>query len=397
MSASASKDWKGSIAIEAALPPGAAAYVPSLRLDTRDAPARLLRQGTGSRSLRTSAGRTPFDQASDRGLRRDLRRPERTRLRGAAGRRDPRTPQKPKRVSDDRRGGVLHPPSPGNLGGGSLLLALVTRSARCSPRRPAGARTVAGRNRCAISKHRSSRTSRSIFNAIGHGPWRAPTLIAISLRAGRARRWRGLIAFAAAGGDDAARHKRDQASRRPATPAGVDGRTARFFVSSGYAAARKCNRDRDRAVFHQGRAADARSGFGAAGVVSAAMVLEPHVSPGSPALRRSGRGLLGWQSSSSASECVQSAAMSGSRRCSRAAGAMTPSTWGGRQRVRDLGYPWRRSTERRGNDPEAERRVEHDPHRRSRWPTASGSTSNSVASPSSQPSNRWIGRAPGER
>ena len=177
-----------------------------------------------------------------------------------------------------------------------------------------------------------------IFNAIGHGLWRALTLLAISLVLVRARRWRGLIAFAVAEAmTPLATNVIKLLVDRPRPPGSMVEPHGSSFPS-GHAAYATATAIAIVLLFS--RAGRRRPlWFGAAGVVSAAMVwsrtyLQVHWL--SDALAG---GLLGLAIVLLSFGGVQFAAMSGLRRCSRAVGAMTPSTRGGRQRVRDRGYP----------------------------------------------------------
>ena len=78
------RDWKGSVRRRGSmLPPGMAAYGRAVRLDARPRPRPLRRPDRDRRLPRQVRHLRP----GDRDLRRDLRRPERTRLRGTPGRR----------------------------------------------------------------------------------------------------------------------------------------------------------------------------------------------------------------------------------------------------------------------------------------------------------------------
>ena len=117
------KDWKGSFAFEAAIPPGAAAYGRACGWTLARAHAR-----SGDRiAISSYLGKSDvFDQAiAD--LRRNLRRPERTRLQRTPGRRRLRPCQSPNRPLTTRRShrAALLPPR--NVRGG------LTRWARFFP------------------------------------------------------------------------------------------------------------------------------------------------------------------------------------------------------------------------------------------------------------------------
>ena len=75
------KDWKGSFAFEAAIPAGAAAYGRACGWTLARAHAR-----SGDRiAIAAYLGKSRRLRPGDRRLRRDVRRPERARLRGAQG------------------------------------------------------------------------------------------------------------------------------------------------------------------------------------------------------------------------------------------------------------------------------------------------------------------------
>ena len=77
------KDWKGSFAFEAAIPPGAAAYGRACGWTLARAHAR-----SGDRiAISSYLGKSDSLRPGNRDLRRNLRRPERTRLQGTPGRR----------------------------------------------------------------------------------------------------------------------------------------------------------------------------------------------------------------------------------------------------------------------------------------------------------------------
>ena len=177
-----------------------------------------------------------------------------------------------------------------------------------------------------------------IFNALGHGLWRALTLLAIGLVLLRARRWQALIAFAVAEAiTPVATNVIKLLVDRPRPPGAMVEPHGSSFPS-GHAAYASATAIAVVLLFT--RAGRRRPlWFGAAAVVSAAMVwsrtyLQVHWL--SDALAG---GLLGLAVVLLSFGGVQTAAMSGLRRYSRAAGETTPSTRGGRQRVRGRGYP----------------------------------------------------------
>ena len=84
-----------------------------------------------------------------------------------------------------------------------------------------------------------------VFNALGHGIWRALTIAGIGLVLLIARRWVALIAFALTEALTPLLVQPDQAARRPGAPPGSDARSARLVLPLGPRRLR--GRDRGRA------------------------------------------------------------------------------------------------------------------------------------------------------